>query len=65
MLSSNKYTTGLAIAEQLKYNIHYNKAIVFDVVCASLASKLLSQQYVELDEAQQIKLNKIAGNEQK
>lgn len=59
MLTDNKYTAGLAIAEQLKYNINYNKAPLFDVICASLASKLLNQQYVELSTEDVEKLNKI------
>lgn len=59
MLTDDKYTAGLAIAEQLKYNINYNKAPLFDVICANLASKLLNQQYVELSTEDVEKLNKL------
>lgn len=59
MLTDDKYTAGLAIAEQLKYNINYNKAPLFDVICANLASKLLNQQYLELSEEDTEKLNKL------
>lgn len=59
MLTADKYTTGLAIAEQLKYNINYNKAPLFDVICASLASKLINQTYVELTDKEVEKLNKL------
>lgn len=59
MLTADKYTTGLAIAEQLKYNINYNKAPLFDVICANLASKLINQTYVELSDEEIEKLNKL------
>ena len=59
MLTADRYTTGLAIAEQLKYNINYNKAPLFDVICANLASKLINQTYVELSDEEIEKLNKL------
>ena len=59
MLTTDKYTAGLAIAEQLKYNINYNKAPLFDVICANLASKLINQTYVELSDEEIEKLNKL------
>lgn len=59
MLTADRYTTGLAIAEQLKYNINYNKAPLFDVICVNLASKLINQTYVELSDEEIEKLNKL------
>lgn len=60
MLTKDKYTTGLAIAEQLKYNIAYDKAPLFNVVCVGLAARLLNSQYVEeLTDNQIAALNKI------
>lgn len=61
MLSEDKYTAGLAIAEQLKYNIAYDKAPLFDVVCSGLAARLLKYEYAEeLTEEQRDMLNKLS-----
>lgn len=60
MLSKSKYQFGLAIAEQMKYNINYDKSMLFDVVCAGLAEKILNSIYSEdLTEEQRNALNKI------
>ena len=47
MLTKNKYEFGLAIAEQMKYNINYDKQPLFDVICAWLTSYILSSEYSE------------------
>lgn len=60
MLTKDKYATGLAIAEQLKYNIAYDKTPLFNVVCAGLAARLLNVAYAEeLTDDQIATLNKI------
>ena len=61
MLSENKYNSGLAIAEQLKYNINYDKSLLFDVICSYLATYLLEHEYAnELNEEQLNALDKTA-----
>lgn len=62
MLTSDIYNKGKAINEQLKYNIDYNKSLLFDVICAGLASKLLASQFADtLTEEQVTTLNKIVN----
>lgn len=61
MLNEKQYATGLAIAEQLKYNINYDKSPLFDVVCSGFASRLLNHEYAEtLTDKQRELLNNIA-----
>ena len=51
MLNDIKYEQGLNILEQIKYNIAYDKAPIFNIVQACLASRLLQDEYAaELSE---------------
>lgn len=61
MLKIDKYNKGLAILEQTKYNINFNKCTLFDIVCSNLASKLLNSEYVELSPEQEEILTKIVN----
>lgn len=62
MLTAATYTKGMAINSQLKYNINYDKSQLFDVICAGLASKLLTSEYaVDLTDEQRDALTKIAN----
>lgn len=62
MLSNSNYNKGIAIHEQIKYNIHYNKHPMFDIVCAGMADKLLKHKYnSNLTEEQREALNKITS----
>ena len=45
MLTKEKYDQGLNTNEQIKYNIHYNRRYLFNVVCANLANKLLNSVF--------------------
>lgn len=65
MLSESKYQFGLAIAEQMKYNIAYDKEPLLDVVCAGLASRILLSEYAELSEEQRETLTNLLGDDQK
>lgn len=42
--------------EQSKYNVQYDKKLLFDVVCANLAHKVLTQSFVELTDEEREKL---------
>ena len=42
MLTENNYNKGIQILEQIKYNIAYDKAPLFDIVYCGLAMKLLN-----------------------
>ena len=60
MLTENNYLKGIALNAQSKYNIAYEKAPLFDIVCAALASKLLNHEYAEmLTEKQKTQLETI------
>lgn len=60
MLTEDKYTNGLTTLEQMKYNINYCKAPLFDTVCVGLADRLLNHEYsTELTEEQKEALNNI------
>lgn len=53
MLTTEKYEQSLNILEQIKYNLAYDKALIFNIVQASLAHRLLQDEYAaELTEEQ-------------
>lgn len=60
MLTENNYTKGMAMNEQIKYNIAYDRTPLFDIVCAGLAAKLLASEYAnELTDEQRNVLESI------
>ena len=62
MLTENNYNKGIQILEQIKYNIAYDKAPLFDIVYCGLAMKLLNHEYNnELTEEQRSALQEIAN----
>lgn len=63
MLTESQYLKSEAIYEQTKYNINYDKKPLFDIVCAGMASRLLSHEYSsDLTDEQKEALNNIAIN---
>ena len=63
MLTESQYLKSEAIHEQTKYNIHYDKKPLFDVVRVGMASRLLSHEYSsDLTDEQKEALNNIAIN---
>ena len=49
MLTENNYNKGISTLEKIKYNIDYNRNILFNNVIANLAEKLLSAEIFKLD----------------
>lgn len=47
MLNDTDYRKGLAILEQTKYNINYDRKLLRDIVISSLARVLLDCSYSE------------------
>lgn len=45
MLNENNYKKGLIIHEQTKYNINYDRQPLFDIICSSLAQRLLDDPF--------------------
>lgn len=63
MLTKSQYLKSEAIHEQIKYNINYDKKPLFDIVCAGMASRLLSHEYAsDLTDEQKEILNNVATN---
>jgi hypothetical protein len=56
MLTNKNYSKGIMAYEQSKYNVQYDKKLLFDVVCANLAHKVLTQSFVELTNEEREKL---------
>ena len=56
MLTNNNYKKGMAALLQTQYNINYNKSILFNLVCANLAEKLLNSEYADTLNDCQIKM---------
>ena len=54
MLTQDNYLYGKEILEQIKYNIAYNKAPLFEIVKSGLANRLLNHQYKDLLTEEQI-----------
>lgn len=62
MLTDDNYNKGLIILEQLKYNIAYDKAPLFEMIYRELANKLLDHEYnTDLTEEQRNALQEIAN----
>ena len=62
MLTDNNYNKSLKILEQMKYNINYDKSHLFEIVCSSMANKLLNHEYNDdLTEHQRDVLQQIAN----
>ena len=60
MLTSNNYAKGVALNEQVKFNIMYDKGPLFDIVYSGLAFRLLLHDYAtELNEKQKAVLETI------
>ena len=59
MLTDKNYSKGIISHEQCKYNINYNKKPLFEVVCANLAHKVLTQTFVELTDVEREKLERL------
>ena len=60
MLTAIDYEKSMNVYEQLKYNINYDRSILFNIVYVSLAKRLLNHDYsVNLTEEQIDKLTKI------
>lgn len=56
MLTIDNYNKGIIANDKMKYSIVHDNAIMFKIVCASLADKLLNHEYgVDLTE-EKIKL---------
>lgn len=48
MLNTDKYEKGMQLNELMKFNIAYDKLPLFNIICASLADKLLNSEYAYL-----------------
>ena len=60
MLTVNDYNKGIIVHNQIKYSVVHNNAILFDIVCASLADRLLVHEYsVDLTDEKINRLQKI------
>ena len=49
MLTKDKFEKGLIVHEQIKYNINYDRKLLFNVVCTQLADRLLSAETFAVD----------------
>lgn len=49
MLTKDNYDKGMAVFEQSKYNIAYDRKPLFDIVCANLADRILNTETVVKD----------------
>lgn len=61
MLSEKNYLKGKVVFDTTKYNLNYNKQQLFDIVCANLAHKMLTQITVELTEDERKKLESLTN----
>lgn len=61
MLSEKNYLKGKVVEDTTKYNINYDKQPLLDIVCANLASKLLTQKYVSLTDEERKKLESLTN----
>lgn len=60
MLTQSDYIKSISINEQLKYNIDYNKDLLFNIVYNALIERILSLQYYDdLTQSQKDKLNNL------
>ena len=61
MLTYNSYQKGLIVLEQIKYDINYDRSILFKIVCAKLANTILNTETFSknLTEQQVQKLHEI------
>ena len=61
MLTDSSYQKGLIVLEQIKYDINYDRSILFKIVCAKLANTILNAETFSknLTEQQVQKLHEI------
>lgn len=59
MLTDKNYSKGNILHGLYKHNINYDKKPLFEVVCANLAHKVLTQAFVELTSAEREKLERL------
>lgn len=56
MLTDKNYAKGIVSHKQCKYNINYDRKPLFEVICANIAHKMLTQTFVELTDDERKKL---------
>lgn len=61
MLSEKNYLKGKVVENTTKYNINYDRHPLYDIICANLASKLLTQEYVSLTDGEREKLESLTN----